>query len=181
VPALAAMLVRVTERRRERSEPKFRPWSREVRMDRNSVETIGHGCCVKPPVVVNWPPRGLCSKYRRCNFVGVLHSHNQIPDMGRRRDSQVAAWSMSRVTKVFRLVKALRRPRKLMAYLGQGEDLRSTGDAGPASVVKPSENPQAACDHLKLRGCVQQSSSRQTSVRTIGRYSDDMGVAVSQC
>jgi hypothetical protein len=53
VPALAAVLVRVTERRRARSVWKFRPWSREVKMDRNVVETIGRECCVKPPDVVN--------------------------------------------------------------------------------------------------------------------------------
>ena len=80
MPALAAVLVRVTERRRARGVWKFRPWSREVKMDR-----IGRERCVKPPDVVNWPPGGLCSKYRR------VHSHNQIPDMGRRGDSQVAA------------------------------------------------------------------------------------------
>lgn len=55
MPALAEGLVRVTERRRARSVWKFRPWSREVKMDRNAVEAIRRGCCVKPPDFVNRP------------------------------------------------------------------------------------------------------------------------------
>jgi hypothetical protein len=48
VPALAEVLEKVTERRRARSVWKFRPWSREMEMDRNAVEAIRRGCCVKP-------------------------------------------------------------------------------------------------------------------------------------
>jgi hypothetical protein len=61
-----------------------------------------------------------------------------------------------------RLRKASRRPRKLMGYLGQGEDLRSTGRRGdPHPCSNYQRATQAACDHLKLRGHIQQSSSRQ--------------------
>ena len=55
MPALAEVLVRVTERRRARSVWKFRPWSREVKLDRNVVEAIRRGRCVKPPNFVNRP------------------------------------------------------------------------------------------------------------------------------
>jgi hypothetical protein len=82
VPALAAVLVRVTERRRARSVWKFRPWLREVKMDRNAVETIGRECCVKPPDVVNWPPRGLCSKYRRVQLCQSLALTQPDPRYG---------------------------------------------------------------------------------------------------
>jgi hypothetical protein len=88
VPALAAMLVRVIERRRERSVWKFRPWSREVKLDRNAV---GRERCVKPPDVVNWPPGGLCSKYRRGATLSESCTHttrSQIWDGGETVKSQ---------------------------------------------------------------------------------------------
>lgn len=75
MPALAAVLVRVTERRRARGVWKFRPWSREVK-------TIGRECCVKPPDVVNWPPGGLYSKYRRVQLCRSLALTQPDPRYG---------------------------------------------------------------------------------------------------
>jgi hypothetical protein len=113
VLALVEVLVRVTERRRARSVWKFRPWSREMKMDRNAVEAIRRG--VSTDIV--------------SREVSVEGAHNQIPDTGRRRDSQVATWSMSRKLQSVQLWKALR-SRKLMACLGQGGDLAICGRRG---------------------------------------------------
>jgi hypothetical protein len=101
---------------------------------------------------------------RDVSVLTVEGAHNQIPDMGRRRDSQVANMEhVQKVRKCVQLWKALR-SRKLMALLrsgGRSDDLRAT--RGPASVVETiRERLQTRCDHLKLRGHVQQSSSRQT-------------------
>lgn len=96
--ALVEVLVRVTERRRARSVWKFRPWSREMKMDRNAVEAIRRGGRrVKLTDIVS----------REVSVLTVEGAHNQIPDMGRRRDSQVATWSMSRKLQSVQLWKSI--------------------------------------------------------------------------
>lgn len=78
---------------------------------------------------------------RDVSVLTVEGAHNQIPDMGRRRDSQVANMEhVQKVRKCVQLWKALW-SRKLMALLrsgGRSDDLRAT--RGPASVVELLEN-----------------------------------------
>jgi hypothetical protein len=127
VPALVEVLVKVTERRRVRSVWKFRPCSREMEMDRNVVEAIRRGCCVKPPDIVNREVSALT--IRRCNLSeSCTHTtRSQIWDGGETVKLQHGA--CPEVTKCS-VEESIERSRKLMAYLGQGEDLAICGRRG---------------------------------------------------
>lgn len=97
MPALAEVLVRVTERRMARSGWKFRPWPREVKMNRKA----GGGDQTRvwresPPDIINRPSERT---YRRRNLSeSCTHTiRSQIWDDG--KTVKLQHGSMSRLTK----------------------------------------------------------------------------------